>query len=84
MHAIVLLTWLSPFSLLASLAEFGGLLVGPERFWPWVLEGRARGDTRGGCTLLRILEQRRRQWVSSPRPSAGKWQVRAATMRSNS
>lgn len=51
------------FSLVFSLAEFEVLLVelpsGPDR---------VRGDTSGGCTLLRILEQRRRQWVSSARP----------------
>lgn len=67
------------FSLVFPLAEFEVLLVelarGPDR---------VRGDTSGGCTLLRILEQRRRQWVSSARPSTCRWQVRAATMRSSS
>lgn len=50
------------FSLGASLVEFEVLLVelakGPDR---------VRGETSGGCTLLRILEQRRRQWVISAR-----------------
>lgn len=81
---IVLLTCLSSFSLLFSLAEFEGLPVELERLWASGPEGRARGDTSGGCTLLRILEQRRRQWVSSRRPRACRWPVRAATMRSSS
>lgn len=57
------LNYLVTFSLVFSLAEFKVLLVelarGPDR---------VRGETSGGCTLLRILEQRRRQWVSSARP----------------
>lgn len=51
------------FSLVFSLAEFEVLLVELARE-----PDRVRGDTSGGCTLLRILEQRRRQWVSSARP----------------
>lgn len=82
--SIIFLTRLSSLSLLLSLAEFKELPVEFEWPWAWELEGRVRGDTSGGCTLLRILEHRRRQWVSSPRPRACRWQVRAATMRKSS
>lgn len=76
------LTRLSSPSRAGGAAAGAGVgVVGVLAAEPW---GRVRGETSGGCTLLRILEQRRRHCVSSRSPRVCRCAVRAHTIRSSS